>query len=162
MNCLDRELLQKYFDNELNDLDKDKVDNHLKGCNDCRDELNNLSQFKDLLTTTKVDLKAPPFRRKKVNLRYRYFSAAAVVIFIILSLVTPPKENQPQLISYEEGLYEDPNQMFNDGVVLYTIIEDEKEKLDEWEDPLNDPNESFYNGEPNIFIRTEADKATNG
>ena len=150
MSCLDRELLQKYFDNEISLDEKLKIDDHLNQCNECRDQLEQLKQFKNLLNSTHIHVTIPSFKIKRKIKYYRYLSATAVVIFVMLTLVVPSKDNKPLIIAMEEEIYEDPNRLFNDGVVLFTIIENSEELNNEWEDPFNDPNESFNRGE--IYI----------
>jgi predicted anti-sigma-YlaC factor YlaD len=53
-----KELISLYIDGELDKDQKEKVEEHLKGCDECRKEFEEMSKFEEVMS--KMELKEPP------------------------------------------------------------------------------------------------------
>ena len=89
MNCSQvQEILMLYLKNELPVKQKIKTEEHLSGCNICKEELKNLKVADRILISRKNLFEAPEFHRgNKWHTKWKYFISAAAILIMIATII---------------------------------------------------------------------------
>ncbi len=120
MNCINRELIQKYIDGETNSEEQLLIEQHTSVCSQCLLELNSRrkysEQFRNMIQcseTKKMDI--PEFKVPK-NFKTGWYSiaklliytssAACIIFFIAFFLIQEQKEETPLLYLTMETEYD--------------------------------------------------------
>jgi len=114
MKCVtvqDRLIL--YLKRELEPAEFRNIDNHLRNCRDCRQELNSCIEIDNLLKQSIHLHKAPAVKEQKI--RPVYWVAAAAIVMLAFSLLIFFPAGQPeQSLAWENGQFDQLLELSND------------------------------------------------
>ncbi|MBN1970030.1 MAG: zf-HC2 domain-containing protein [Candidatus Delongbacteria bacterium] len=158
MECPKKEEMQKYYDNELSDIEMMEVSKHVENCTDCQKSLAELDTFvKFIKTEIPAKMLVKNYKRNN-NLYYmgRFATVAAMIVMLVISYnFIIEKPSKDIFISYDESLDLDPNELFNNRTILFTISD--KEKNENWNNHYElydtDPNKDFNQRKIRIEIK---------
>ncbi len=102
-----------YLKQELEPAEFRNIDNHLRKCRNCRQELNHCIEIDNLLKQNIHLHKAPAVETQKI--RPVYWAAAAAIVMLVLSLMVFFPADQPeQSLAWENGEFHQLLQLSND------------------------------------------------
>lgn len=139
LTCLSEDVIQQWIDGELSTIRREQVHEHLNGCEECRDKVQQQQAWalaiKKALTTEEVEIpefvpvnEVPATRRFPLWLK---IAAVAIPAFCIVQLLLhPEKTYQPshdELLMYQSLSDMDANAAFQERVIVTTATNQEGE-----------------------------------
>lgn len=145
MNCLNRNEIQEYIDNEIRDSESMLVSDHINSCAGCKKQylelLEDIKFIKETLDVFEIEPKYIPSienymytqKTKRYGIPIFLKTAAAILIIAISISISLTYFQQPEKFTENEMMFNnfmnssDPNEQWRDNQMLITISNDKNE-----------------------------------
>jgi hypothetical protein len=110
-----KELIQGYLDKALSDKERQDLENHLKSCEECKEELKRRKNLLEELRSAKEEIQCPDYLINNIlkdtiqkespaiistfKIRWKYIAVSAAAVLIVISTVLLNTENNKRMLT---------------------------------------------------------------